>query len=487
MLGHKLRGRYQIVQQLGLGGGFGATYIACDTDRPGNPKCLVKQLKPRTNDPNTLQIAQRFFKQEAEIQQELGDHDQIPRLLAYFEENQEFYLVQEFIEGHDLRQELPPLGNRLSEAETIKLVTEIFEVLAFVHRQKVIHRDIKPANIMRRSDGKIVLIDFGAVKKVRGLEVNQQGQTVTVAIGTLGYMPSEQAAGEPQFSSDVYAVGVIGIQALTGIYPDHSQGSKLPRDPQTGEIIWRDQAQVSPELANILDRMVRYHFSGRYQSAESALEALRQISEKNSTSTQGQTRLLSILKLGSFTSSLKWLFPLGIVAVLASVVVGFWPGIWSGNKQEKFIPYENTEYQITIKYPESWQLQIKDIGVAGVTELATIISPKQNDTDKFQEKINIDIEEFSGTLADSQKLFIDEIKNTLPDAQIINMSSTTLAFKPANQIIYTGKDGDIVLKNLQVWTLKGNKAYVITYTAAIDDYEQFINTANEMIDSFKIN
>ncbi|KOP28260.1 serine/threonine protein kinase [Hapalosiphon sp. MRB220] len=471
MSGHKLRGRYQIVQQLGSGGGFGATYIACDTDRPGNPKCLVKQLKPRINDPNTLHIAQRLFKQEAEIQEELGNHDQIPRLLAYFEENQEFYLVQEYIEGHDLRQELPPLADRLSEAETIKLVTEILEVLAFVHRQKVIHRDIKPANIMRRSDGKIVLIDFGAVKKVRGLEVNQQGQTVTVAIGTLGYMPSEQAAGEPQFSSDVYAVGVIGIQALTGIYPDPSQGSKLPRDPQTGEIIWRDQVQVSPELADVLDRMVRYHFSGRYQSAESALEALRQISQTKTKTKHTQW---------------KWLFPLGIVAVFASVVVGFLPRIWSGNQQEKFIPYENTEYQIKIKYPESWQLQIKDIYVAGVTELATIISPKQNDTDRFQEKINIDIEEFSGTLADSKQLFIDEIKNTLPDAQIINTSSTTLAFKQANQIIYTGKDGDIELKNLQIWTLKGNKAYVITYTAAIDDYEQFINTAKEMINSFEI-
>ncbi|MFB2770166.1 protein kinase [Pelatocladus sp. BLCC-F211] len=469
MSGHKLRGRYQIVQQLGSGGGFGATYIACDTDRPGNPKCLVKQLKPRINDPNTLHIAQRLFKQEAEIQEELGNHDQIPRLLAYFEENQEFYLVQEYIEGHDLRQELPPLANRLTEAETIKLLTEILEVLAFVHRQKVIHRDIKPANIMRRSDGKIVLIDFGAVKKVRGLEVNQQGQTVTVAIGTLGYMPSEQAAGEPQYSSDVYAVGVIGIQALTGIYPDPSQGSKLPRDPQTGEIIWRDQVQVSPELADILDRMVRYHFSGRYQSAESALEALRRISDKKTKSKQW-----------------KWLFPLGIVAVLASLVVGFGSRLWPGNKQEKFIPYENTEYQIKIKYPESWQLQIKDIYVAGVTELATIISPKQNDTDRFQEKINIDIEEFSGTLAESKQLFINEIKNTLPDAEIIDMSSTTLAFKQANQIIYTGKDGDLELKNLQVWTLKGNKAYVITYTAAIDDYEQFINTANEMINSFEI-
>jgi serine/threonine-protein kinase len=482
MLGHKLRGRYQIVQQLGLGGGFGATYIACDTDRPGNPKCLVKQLKPRTNDPNTLHIAQRFFKQEAEIQEELGNHDQIPRLLAYFEENQEFYLVQEFIEGHDLRQELPPLANRLSEAETIKLLTEILEILAFVHRQGVIHRDIKPANIMRRFDGKIVLIDFGAVKKVRGLEVNQQGQTVTVAIGTLGYMPSEQAAGEPQFSSDVYAVGVIGIQALTGIYPDPSQGSKLPRDPQTGEIIWRDQVQVSSGLGDILDRMVRYHFGGRYQSAESALQALRQISHQNDTSGQGQTRFLSILKLRFSTSGWKWLIPLGIVAVLASVVVAIRPG----QEPEKFIPYENSNYSIKIKYPVKWQQQRKEIYVAGVTEVVTFISPKQSDTDKFQEKVNIDIEEFSGTLADSKKLFIDEIKNTLPDAQIINTSSTTLAFKPANQIIYTGQDGESHLKNLQVWTLKGNKAYVITYTAAIDDYDKFINTANEMINSFEI-
>ncbi|PLZ96846.1 serine/threonine protein kinase [Fischerella thermalis CCMEE 5268] len=483
MLGHKLRGRYQIVQQLGLGGGFGATYIACDTDRPGNPKCLVKQLKPRTNDPNTLQIAQRFFKQEAEIQEELGNHDQIPRLLAYFEENQEFYLVQEFIEGHDLRQELPPLANRLTEVETIKLLTEILEVLAFVHRQGVIHRDIKPANIMRRQDGKIVLIDFGAVKKVRGLEVNQQGQTVTVAIGTLGYMPSEQAAGEPQFSSDVYAVGVIGIQALTGIYPDPSQGSKLPRDPQTGEIVWRDQARVSPELANILDRMVRYHFGGRYQSAESALQALRQISHPNHTFTQGQKRLPSILKFPSSTSRWKWLIPVGIVAVLASVFVAIRPG----QEPEKFIPYENSNYGIKIKYPTSWQLQIKEIDVLGVTEVVTFISPRQSETDKFQEKLNIDIEKFSGTLAESKELFVDEIKNTLPEAQIINTSSTTLAFKQANQIIYTGKDEDTKLKNLQIWTLKGDKAYIITYTAAIDDYDEFIETVNEMIKSFEIN
>ncbi|RAM53036.1 MAG: serine/threonine protein kinase [Hapalosiphonaceae cyanobacterium JJU2] len=483
MSGHKLRGRYQIVQQLGSGGGFGATYIACDTDRPGNPKCLVKQLKPKINDPNTLQIAQRFFKQEAEIQEELGNHDQIPRLLAYFEESQEFYLVQEYIEGHDLRQELPPLANRLSEAETIKLLTEILEVLAFVHRQKVIHRDIKPANIMRRYDGKIVLIDFGAVKKVRGLEVNQQGQTVTVAIGTLGYMPSEQAAGEPQYSSDVYAIGVIGIQALTGIYPDPSQGSKLPRDPQTGEIIWRDRVQVSPELADILDRMVRYHFGGRYQSAESALEALRQISDKNTTtSTSGQTRLLSILKFGSTASRWKWLIALGIIAVLASVFVAIRP-----NQAEKFVPYENSNYGIKIKYPASWQRQTKEIDVLGVTEIVTFISPKQSQTDKFQEKINVDIEKFSGTLAESKELFINEIKSTLPDAEIIDMSSTTLAFKQANQIIYTGKDENTELKNLQVWTLKGDKAYIITYTAAIDDYDEFINTANEIINSFEIN
>ncbi|MGL4375311.1 MAG: SUMF1/EgtB/PvdO family nonheme iron enzyme, partial [Microcoleaceae cyanobacterium] len=157
----------------------------------------------------------------------------------------------------------------------------ILEILAVAHQQNVIHRDMKPGNLIRRQqDGKIVLIDFGAVKEIGTLIVNAQGQTsLTIAIGTPGYMPSEQAKGKPKPCSDVYAVGMIGIQALTGKTPD-----TLPEDPNTGEVVWRNHAQVSQNLANILDKMVRDHFSRRYQNANEALQALLSLSPQPSGS-----------------------------------------------------------------------------------------------------------------------------------------------------------------------------------------------------------
>jgi len=269
MLGRTLRHRYQIIKFLGKGG-FGHTYLAKDLDLPGHPQCVVKHLKPQNADPDLLLIAKRLFETEAQTLYKLGSlHDQIPKLSAHFEENGEFYLVQDFIAGHDLTKELIP-GKKLSESYTITLLHNILEILAIVHQQKVIHRDLKPDNLMRRQDGKIVLIDFGAVKEISTIVVNAQGQTsLTIAIGTPGYMPSEQAKGKPKLCSDIYAVGMIGIQALTGQPPD-----TLPEDPQTGEIIWRNQAQVSNNLANVLDKMVRDHFSQRYQNAEEALQAI---------------------------------------------------------------------------------------------------------------------------------------------------------------------------------------------------------------------
>ncbi|MDB9442196.1 bifunctional serine/threonine-protein kinase/formylglycine-generating enzyme family protein, partial [Sphaerospermopsis kisseleviana CS-549] len=268
VIGVKLRQRYQISRVLGSGA-FGDTYLAQDLDLPNHPQCVVKhlQIKP----PNTaaaLPVARRLFAQEAETLQKLGSHDQIPRLFAYFEENNEFYLVQEFVKGEDLSKEVYP-QNKLPENQVKKLLIEILEVLNFVHQQNMIHRDLKPQNIMRRSgDGKIMLIDFGAVKET--MTVNSQGQTIlTVAIGTPGYMPSEQTAGSPKLASDIYAVGMLGIYALTGIQPH-----KLPKDPTTEEVIWRNWANVSEDFAKILTKMVRYHFSERYQDAGQTLKAL---------------------------------------------------------------------------------------------------------------------------------------------------------------------------------------------------------------------
>ncbi|MEH2111857.1 protein kinase domain-containing protein [Nostoc sp.] len=271
MIGKLLDHRYQVIRVLAMGG-FGQTYIAEDTRRPGNPICVVKHLKPGT-DPRVFDTAKRLFNSEAETLERLGNHDQIPRLLAYFDENQEFYLVQEYIEGHTLAEELIP-GKRWNESQVIQLLQEVLEILEFVHRQGVIHRDIKPDNIIRRaSDNKLVLVDFGAVKQLRTQMVAVGGQaSATVVIGTPGYMPTEQGQGKPRPNSDIYSLGVIAIQALTGLQP-----TELQEDPETGEIIWRHSVTVNHRLAAVLSKMVRYHFKDRYQSATEALQACKEV------------------------------------------------------------------------------------------------------------------------------------------------------------------------------------------------------------------
>ncbi|GAB4197465.1 MAG: hypothetical protein Fur006_46120 [Coleofasciculaceae cyanobacterium] len=272
MLGELLDGRYQVLQVLSTGG-FGETYIAEDTRRPGNPRCVVKHLKPLSTDPNSLPIARRLFRSEAETLEQLGNHDQIPRLLAYFEENQEFYLVQELIVGRPLSTELHP-GQPWSESQVIQMLEDVLGILAFVHGYGVIHRDIKPDNLIRRSsDGKLVLIDFGAVKQVRTqlpIDGNQMGSTV--AIGTPGYVPREQMLGRPRPNSDIYALGIIGIQAATGLSPH-----QLPEDPTTQEILWQHQAHLSAGLNYFLSQMVRCDDRERYQSATQALAVLQQL------------------------------------------------------------------------------------------------------------------------------------------------------------------------------------------------------------------
>jgi tetratricopeptide (TPR) repeat protein/tRNA A-37 threonylcarbamoyl transferase component Bud32 len=297
MLGRLLGGRYQIVHHLG-GGGFGQTYLAEDLHLPGQPSCVVKQLKPRMTNPEALQTARRLFDTEAQVLYSLGSHDQIPRLFAHFEEGQDFFLVQELIEGEVLSQELKP-GQPLPEAEVIHLIWDILTVLEFVHLQQVIHRDIKPSNLIRRrGDRRIILIDFGAVKQI-GVEAYESPEqaSVTIAVGSSAYMPNEQLAGKPQFSSDIYAVGMLAIQCLTGISP-----KRLKLDPRTSEILWRDQAKVSAGFANILDKMVRYDYRQRHPSAREALEALSPLAQ-----TTPLNLLLSQTRLVSLDGHLVWL------------------------------------------------------------------------------------------------------------------------------------------------------------------------------------
>jgi serine/threonine protein kinase len=324
MVGQLLDGRYRVVQILSSGA-FGQTYLAVDTRRPGHPQCVVKQLRPPSNTSAVLKTAYRLFKQEAEILEKLGKHDRIPFLLAYFEEGNQFYLVEEFVPGHALNREILA-GQPWREERAIALLEEVLEILAFVHSQGVIHRDVNPSNLIRRKpDGKLVLVDFGSVKEVTAQVGDSETEIPrTIATGTPAYMPIEQFQGNPQFSSDLYAVGMMAIQAMTGL-----PGTELPKlqDPNpshTGEIVWKNRAQCSAGLANIVDRMIYHNFGKRFQSAQEVLEALKKLRNRPEQALTAQkaniapeTPLSSARFSQRFGSRFWWLVLAGVGAAIA--------------------------------------------------------------------------------------------------------------------------------------------------------------------------
>lgn len=287
MLGKLLAKRYKLMTILGAGG-FGQTYLAEDIQAAR--RCVVKQFQPTTRDDKFLEVARRLFQTEAEALKRLGTHEQIPELYDYFEEDEEFYLVQEFIDGISLASELTR-KRRLSEADVIAILQDVLNVLQFVHQHQVIHRDIKPGNLIRRQeDGRIVLIDFGAVKEIRTQFSTGVGSGLTgftVGIGTQGYMPSEQLMGRPRYSSDIYALGMTAVQAVTGLSPSH-----LPDDPNSMDVLWKDQAAISLGLEFILDRMVRQDYSQRYPDAEAVVTALQRLTEIPTDATEIPAEML---------------------------------------------------------------------------------------------------------------------------------------------------------------------------------------------------
>jgi serine/threonine protein kinase len=283
-----LSGRYKIVNYLSKGG-CAQTYLAEDILRPHKPLCVVKQLQLNSEDSNFIAAARRLFQQEAEILEKLGTHPQIPQLFAYFEEGGEFFLVQEYINGQSIAKEIQ--NKDWQETEVIEFITELLELLIFVHSHNVIHRDIKPDNLIRRQqDGKIVLIDFGAVKEITGQTLTVSGTCkTTVGIGTIGYMPPEQITGKPRLCSDIYAIGITAIQALTGESPQ-----QLNYD-EDGEVIWSSRVRVSHQLIRFLNKTVKYYIKDRYQTSTEALNALQELfPNKNLVASHSKTSELNL-------------------------------------------------------------------------------------------------------------------------------------------------------------------------------------------------
>nr|WP_246141544.1 serine/threonine-protein kinase [Hyella patelloides] len=265
-----MRDRYHLVKGLGKGG-FGATFLAADLSLPGKPLCVIKQLQPNTDNPNFLTMARQLFEREARTLGKVGNHPQIPRLLDYFEDREQFYLVQEFVKGNNLQQEIKKNGV-LNEEQAQEVLRETLIILRDIHAQKVIHRDIKPANIIRREiDNKLVLIDFGVVKNQVNTIASGGDQTALTAfaVGTPGFAPPEQLAMRPVYASDVYALGVTCMYLMSGKAPKN-----MDCDPLTGDIDWLKYVDISEQFGDILLTMLEVAVKNRYKTAEEVLQAI---------------------------------------------------------------------------------------------------------------------------------------------------------------------------------------------------------------------
>ncbi|MCF2145011.1 serine/threonine protein kinase [Desmonostoc muscorum LEGE 12446] len=265
-----LKERYRAIKPIGQGG-FGRTFLAVDEDKPSKPRCVIKQFYPQAQGTNTVQKAVELFNQEAVQLDELGKHPQIPELLAYFTQEDRQYLVQEFIDGQNLAQELAHKG-AFSEAQIWQLLNDLLPVLQFCHAKQVIHRDIKPENIILRSgDGKLVLVDFGASKSATGTALNRTG----TSIGTPEYVAPEQMRGRAVFASDIYSLGATCINLLTRRSPFDSY------DTNNDTWIWQKyiKTPVSNALSRILNKMLESIPMRRYQTVDAVLKDLNQHSQ----------------------------------------------------------------------------------------------------------------------------------------------------------------------------------------------------------------
>ncbi len=342
-----LLNRFRVVRVISGEGGFGRTYLGEDTHKL-NETCVIKQLAPKMQGSWALKKAVELFEEEAKFLQKLGEHPQIPALIAYFEQDNFLYLVQQFVEGDNLLWELQQNG-KYDESHIRKLLKELLPVLKYLHQRKVIHRDIKLQNIMRRkSDGHLILIDFGVSKQLTATIHTQMG----TMIGSQGYSPIEQMKdGEAYPTSDLFALGATCFHLLSGIHPFNlwvENGYAWVDD-------WRQHLTnpVSRELGDILDKLLKRDFQQRYQSAD---DVIRDLTPKPAPPTQKPQPVVPVKTLPSSSKGLKLPLMLGIIALLTIVGSGlgyFWrQGASSNNPDSTEVTQTATAKSSVDKYSQ---------------------------------------------------------------------------------------------------------------------------------------
>ncbi|MDZ7962778.1 MAG: WD40 repeat domain-containing serine/threonine-protein kinase [Aulosira sp. DedQUE10] len=263
-----LRNRFRVIRVLSDEGGFGRTYLSQDVDKL-HERCVIKQLAPKFQGTWSQKKAMELFAEEAKRLQQLGEHPQIPTLLAYFEQDHCLYLVQQFINGHNLLTELQQ-RKTYKDREILAILADLLPILKFIHDRGVIHRDLKPENIIRRHhDGRLCLIDFGSSKQLTARVQNKIG----TSIGSHGYSPIEQIRdGKAYPASDLFGLGTTCFHLLTGISPFQL----WTEHGYSWVSTWRQylRSPLNKELDRVLDKLLQKDIRYRYQSVDEVIKDL---------------------------------------------------------------------------------------------------------------------------------------------------------------------------------------------------------------------
>ena len=510
--GTLLDNRYMIEKLLGQGG-FGRTYLAFDEQRFNEP-CVVKEFAPSGIGKHSLKKTCNLFKREAKILHEL-EHPQIPKFLAYFEMHGRLFLVQEYVNGKTysaLLQERQQQGRPFADGEVIQWLRSLLPILEYIHERGIIHRDISPDNVMLPQDSDLpVLIDFGVGKQAIVLhhsnpdDTSNSDQTSFVgkmsAVGKVGYSPPEQISlGQCSPSCDIYALGVTAAVLLTGREPT------LLMDQNSLEWQWRSYIRTSNAFAQVLDKMIAGSPRDRYQTAKEVIAALELLNQPQATIPSSASETSFSVYFNRLFSSMSRSTVLVAVAAVSTLMISLGAGLetWCTRRgipicgSSKELATELKSYKIDDPYPIEigysdalWKLNIGDDyppnALTGTRELIQLVAKNQ---DSFSYKTNImfrieQVDQANQLLGDYFETQTFIIKQ-LGTFKIESQGQIKLNEENAYEIVYSGYDGENILKRRRIIAASKRDFdvphfYTITYTAAIENYDQHLEAFDDLL------
>ena len=491
IVGKILCGRYRIIQELNEDD-FSTVYVAEDIDE-NNEQCYVEQLQPYYDnevlgDRSWQKVLQTFVERSA-VLKNLSQHPQIPQLLDFFECDREFYLVREYIQGESLAQKIK--RSRITEAEAINWLQEILGILEFVHQAKITHLNIQPSSSIEYRDGRKFLTDFATVKNA----ISRSSNSSPIIINS-DFAAPELKLGRPEYSSDIYALGKTIIYALTGqLKPVQTQSFAAKTLNSTESNNFNN---VSPELANVLNKMISERVSDRYQTTAEVLADLdfdRDVvtfptpvfDEFGFGSTNPRPRRNKHNRTSTsrfkFGRKITWLLSaLPFIMALTIVFIGI-----DRNSYRRFDNYVNNEYEFTVKYPQDWLVKELNDPITGT--IVVFNSPIEARSD-FQEKVYVTVEPLSTEITNLEQ-YTQTVLSRIEQSEGSNVKvydefTTKIDSSSARTVIYSRQENGLDLKQMETFTIRNNQVYTAIYIAPSAEFSEFYNTAQKIVDSWEI-